>query len=71
MKVAMNRRRRIMIAALAVFLALGVQRRFFTHNAPAVQTPLAFLDQASLETLRADFNRRPDEVRIIVLLSPT
>ena len=61
----------MVLAACAVFLASFVANRFFTHNAPAAQTPLAFLDQASLETLRADFNRRADEVRIIVLLSPT
>ena len=67
----MNRRRWIVLAALAVFLALGVQQRFFTHNSPAAQPRLAFFDAGSLDTLRADFNRAAGEVRIIVLLSPT
>jgi hypothetical protein len=67
----MNRRRWIVLLAVAALLAFFVQTRFFTHNVPAAQPPLGFLDAASLETLRADFNRRADDVRIIVLLSPT
>lgn len=67
----MNRRRWIVLAALAVFLAVFVPPRFFTHNVPANQPPLGFLDAGSLDTLRADFNRAAGEVRIIVLLSPT
>ena len=61
----------MVLAAFAVVLALVVRSGFFTHHAPAAQTPLAFLDSGSVEILRADFNRRADEVRIIVLLSPT
>jgi basic membrane lipoprotein Med (substrate-binding protein (PBP1-ABC) superfamily) len=68
---AMNRRRWMVLAVCAVFLAIFLASGFFTHNAPAAQAPLAFLDPGSLDTLRADFNRRADEVRIIVLLSPT
>ena len=67
----MNRRRLIVLAALAVCVALVVLPRFVTHNAPATQPPLGFLDAGSLETLRADFNRAANEVRIVVLLSPT
>jgi hypothetical protein len=70
-KIAVNRRRRMMLAALAVFLALGVQQRFFTHNSPADQPRLGFIDGGSLEALRTDFNRAAGEVRIILLLSPT
>lgn len=61
----------MVLAAVAVFLALFVPSRFFTHNVPASQPPLGLLDAGSLDTLRADFNRAADEVRIIVLLSPT
>ena len=66
----MNRRRWMVLAAL-VCLALVFLPRFFTHNTPAPQPPLGFLNAASLETLRADFNRAADAVRIVVLLSPT
>jgi hypothetical protein len=61
----------MVLAVCAVFPAIFVANRFFTHNAPPDQPPLAVLDPGSLETLRTDFNRRADEVRIIVLLSPT
>lgn len=60
-----------MLAALALLLAIFVLPQFFTHNVPAAQPPLAFLDHGSLDTLRADFNRAANEVRLIVLLSPT
>lgn len=66
-----NRRKWIGIALVAVVLAAIGYRYFGTHNAPAGQPALAHLDAGLVETLRADFNRRADEVRIIVLLSPT
>jgi hypothetical protein len=67
----MNRRRWMVLAAVAVCVALVVLPRFFTHNTPAPQPPLGFLNSGTLETLRADFNRSANEVRIIILLSPT
>ena len=66
----MTRRRWIVLAAL-VCLALVFLPRFFTHNTPAAQPPLGFLNAASLDTLRADFNRAANEVRLVILLSPT
>jgi hypothetical protein len=68
---AMNRRRWMVLAALGVCVALVVLPRFFTHNTPGPQPPLGFLDARSVGTLRADFNRAANDVRIIVLLSPT
>ena len=58
----------IPVAALAVaawyFYAGG-------HAAPASQPPLAELTSQSIEALRSDFNRAADEVRVVLLLSPT
>ena len=65
-----NRRGWIAIALVAVVL-VALARQFGTHNAPAGQPALANLDAASLDMLRADFNRAAGEARIIVLLSPT
>jgi hypothetical protein len=53
------------IAAAFVWYLRGERR------VPAGQPPLAVLDAASFETLRADFNAHADQVRIVVLLSPT
>ena len=66
-----NRRGWIAIALVAVVLAALAQRQFGTHNAPAGQPALANLDAASLDRLRADFNRATDEARVILLLAPT
>ena len=41
------------------------------RHVPPGQPPLARLNAAGLETLRADFNRDADRTRIILLLSPT
>ena len=61
----------MVLAACAVFLASFVANRFFTHNSPADQPRLGFIDGGSLEALRTDFNRAAGEVRLILLLSPT
>jgi hypothetical protein len=61
-----------MVAGLgAVVLLALAQRQLGTHDAPAGQPPLAYLDAKSLDMLRADFNRAAGEARIILLLSPT
>jgi hypothetical protein len=38
---------------------------------PAGQPPLGDLDSGSLDTLKSDFNRSSNRVRVILLLSPT
>jgi hypothetical protein len=50
---------------------LAARYYFSGHLTPAGQPPLADLTDASLNSLRDDFNRSPDQVRIILLLSPT
>ena len=68
---ANTRRTRIVLAVVVLLVVAVVYRYFGTSQAPAGQPPLATLDAASLESLRADFNRSVAETRIIVLLSPT
>lgn len=50
-------RRRLLLLVLAAIVGAFAWTRFGTHNAPAGQPPLAYLDPASLATLKADFNR--------------
>ena len=68
-------RRRLLVAPIVLLAALGAGTfawvRFATHYTPAGQPPLATLDNNSLATLKADFNRASGETRIIALLSPT
>ena len=58
----------VMVAAVAL-AALWYQ--FCGQYTAAGQPPLAGLNPASLDQLRADFNAAVDETRMIVLLSPT
>jgi hypothetical protein len=58
----------LIVIIAAVFVG---QQQFGTHQAPKGQPPLVHLDAGSLETLRTDFNRAEDSIRLIVLLSPT
>jgi hypothetical protein len=44
---------------------------FAGHRAPTGQPPLVELTSDSLDSLKADFNRSSDGIRIILLLSPT
>ncbi len=67
----MNRRKLLLILVLVAIVAAFAWLRFATHNAPAGQPPLAYLDPTSLAALKADFNRAAGETRIIVLLAPT
>lgn len=67
-----NRRRTLGILALVLVLVLGIAWFLFgPGETPAGQPPLVTLDSASLEALRADFNRGSNQTRMIVLLSPT
>lgn len=59
-------RRSFLLTALAMIpTACGAGRP------PAGQLPLVTITGATLETLRSDFNAAGDEVRVILLLSPT
>lgn len=65
--------RRIRIAAAVVVAALMATAIYLlvAQRAPAGQPPLAMLDATSMGALRSDFNAAADQIRIIVLLSPT
>ena len=66
--------RRTMIAVFAVavvVLAVLASYHFAGHQVPAGQAPLAELTINSLGSLKANFNRSADGVRIVLLLSPT
>lgn len=58
------------LAALLVVVLAGI---YFTAagHAPAGQPPLVVVDSQALLTLQAEFNRTADDVRVILLLSPT
>jgi hypothetical protein len=62
------------VAALAsATIVLLVVARFYLggHQVPAGQPPLGDLISGPLDTLKSDFNRNSDQVRVILLLSPT
>ena len=67
----MKRRTLPLILVVVVIVAAFAYTRFGTHNTPANQPRLAYLDPSSLDALKADFNRAAGDTRIIVLLSPT
>ena len=59
-------------AALLAFIALATLWYFYgERRVPEGQPPLVTLGAATLDALRADFNREAGHTRIIVLLSPT
>lgn len=62
----------VVLAVVAlVVLAVIARYQLAGHQVPAGQAPLAELTGKSLDTLKADFNRSADGLRIILLLSPT
>jgi len=67
------RRTMTIVFAVAVVVVLAVIARyhFAGHEVPAGQAPLAELTSESLGSLKADFNRSADGLRIVLLLSPT
>jgi len=68
----MKRRSLLLLVVIVGVLAGGFTWHLKSERVtPAGQPPLATLSAASLETLRTDFNRHADKVRIVVLLSPT
>ena len=68
---AMSRRKLLLLVLPLALLGAVAYVGFATHDAPAGQPPLAYLDLSSLAALKADFNRAADETRLIVLLAPT
>jgi len=67
----MSRQRLVWPIVILALCAAAAWHRYGPRKTPAGQPPLATLDASTLESLRADFNRHSDAVRIIVLLSPT
>jgi hypothetical protein len=54
----------LMVAAFLAWRVLG-------HDTPRGQAPLTALMQENLSKFEDDFNKSADEVRVLVLLSPT
>ena len=67
----MNRRFTIFVGVCAALAAAMLWYLYGPRTVPPGQPPLARLNTAGLETMRADFNRDADRTRIILLLSPT
>ena len=61
----------VFVVIAVVVLAVIARNYFAGHQVPAGQAPLAELTVNSLGSLKADFNRSADGVRIVLLLSPT
>ena len=60
-----------LIAVIAALVLAAAWYQFGGHRTAAGQPPLAELNAATLDQLRADFNAAADQPRMIVLLSPT
>lgn len=67
----MSRRIRITAAVVVAAVVATAIYLLVAQRAPAGQPPLAMLDAGSMSALRADFNAAADQIRVIVLLSPT
>jgi hypothetical protein len=61
----------VLVAAATLVVALAVRHYFTGHQVPREQPPLADLATASLGSLRGDFNHASDQMRIVLLLSPS
>jgi hypothetical protein len=67
----MRLRTAVLFAIATVVLVFAARFYLSGHQVPAGQPPLGDLNINSLDTLKADFNRNSDRVRVILLLSPT
>jgi hypothetical protein len=67
----MSRRKWVSILTVVAIVGTVAWVQLGTHNVPAGQPSLATLNGGSVEDLRAEFNRRSSEVRLVLLLSPT
>ena len=65
------KRRTVLIAAVAAVLIAALWYVLSGHNSPAGQPPLTELEETTLPSLQQEFNQHADEVRVILLLSPT
>jgi hypothetical protein len=61
----------VLLATAAIVLLIAARFYLSGHQVPAGQPPLGDLDSGSLDTLKSDFNRSSNRVRVILLLSPT
>jgi len=61
----------VFIALVVIALGFATRYYFSGHQVPIGQAPLAQLDGKSLGSLKAEFNRLANGVRVILLLSPT
>ena len=68
---AISRRTWLIILAVVAIVGTLAWVQLGTHNVPAGQPSLATLTAGSVEDLRAEFNRRSSEIRLVLLLSPT
>ena len=59
------------LAAAVVVVILGAVYFTRTGHAPTGQSSLVELNGSTLSALQAEFNRKSDELRVILLLSPT
>ena len=59
------------VFAAAVMVILGAVYFTRTGHAPTGQSSLVELNGSTLSALQAEFNRTSDELRVILLLSPT
>jgi hypothetical protein len=60
-----------LLTAAAIVLLVAARFYLSGHQVPTGQPPLGDLNNGSLDTLKIDFNRNSDRVRVILLLSPT
>jgi len=67
----MSSRTMVLLATAAIVLLIAARFYLSGHQVPAGQPPLGDLDSGSLDTLKSDFNRSSNRVRVILLLSPT
>jgi hypothetical protein len=68
----MNGMKRLLIPGLLLIIMAGLVYRFYGgHEAPAGQPPLTHLEAANVDAIATAFNQARNEVRVLVLLSPT
>jgi hypothetical protein len=67
------RRRAPLVAMLVLLLLIGAAAwyQFAGQQAPAGQPPLTAIGVAHLDSVRDEFNGGSDEIRVVLLLSPT
>jgi len=68
----MKKGRKIALVAVMTLLVIAAAwYQFGGHRTAPGQPPLAELNAANLDQLRAEFNAAADQPRMILLLSPT